>query len=83
MQVNVLESGTDGATIAQVQPDSPAEAAGLQVGETITRVGDRMIDSADALIAATRSHNFGETVTLEVRSRDNQTRTVEVTLSSE
>lgn len=83
VQVNVLESGTDGATIAQVQPDSPAAAAGLQVGETITRVGDRMIDSADALIAATRSHNFGETVTLEVRSRDNQTRTVEVTLSSE
>ncbi len=83
VQVNVLESGTDGATIAEVQPGSPAEAAGLQAGETITRVGDRVIDSADALIAATRSHNFGETVTLEVRSRDNETRPVEVTLSSE
>lgn len=83
VQVSVLDSGTDGAMIAQVEPGSPAEAAGLQAGETITKVGDRLVDSADALIAATRSHGFGETVALEVRGRDGAIRTVEVTLSSE
>lgn len=83
VQVSVLDSGTDGAMIAQVEPGSPAESAGLQAGETITKVGDRLVDSADALIAATRSHGFGETVALEVRGRDNATRTVEVTLSTE
>ena len=83
VQVSVLDSGTDGAMIAQVEPGSPAEAAGLQAGETITKVDERLVDSADALIAATRSHGFGETVALEVRGRDNATRTVEVTLSSE
>ncbi|MCP1387645.1 trypsin-like peptidase domain-containing protein [Corynebacterium sp. TA-R-1] len=83
VQVSVLESGTDGALISGVQPGSPAEAAGLTAGETVTRLNDRLIDSADALIAATRSRGFGETVTLEVRSPDNSLRTVDVTLSSE
>lgn len=83
VQVSVADSGTDGAVIAQVEQGSPAASAGLQAGETITKLDDRPIDSADALIAATRSHDFGEKVTLEVRGRDNATRTVEVTLSSE
>ena len=83
VQVSVMGSGTDGAVIAQVESGSPAEAAGLQPGETITKLDDRLIDSADALIAATRSHDFGETVTLEVRDRENKERTVEATLSSE
>ena len=39
---------------------------------------------ADALIAATRSKDFGETVTLQVqRGEDSQPIPVEVTLSSE
>lgn len=83
VQVNVLGGGTDGALIAEVQAGSPAEEAGLKQGETITRLNDRLIDSADALIAATRSRDFGETVTLEVRDADGEVRTVDVTLSSE
>lgn len=83
VQVSVLDSGTDGARIAEVQPGGPADKAGLKAGDTVTRVDGRLIDSADALIAATRSRGFGETVSLEVRSDDNSTRTVDVTLTSE
>ena len=83
VQVNVFDSGTHGAVIARVEPDSPAERAGLQEGDVITRLNNRLIDSADALIAATRSHGFGETVTLEVRGENGELRTVEATLSSE
>lgn len=71
-----------GALIAGVDAGSPASQAGLTEGDLITRVNDRNIDTADALIAAVRSHNFGETVTLEVTdSKTEQTRTVQVTLT--
>lgn len=83
VQVNVMGDASEGAVIADVQPGSPAEQAGLKQGETIIRLNDRPIESADALIAATRSRDFGETVTLEVRGTDGELRTVEVTLSSE
>ena len=74
----------DGAQIQSVTEGSPAADAGLRAGDIITRVNDRVIDSADALIAATRSQDFGATVTLEVKSEGSEeTRQVEVTLTSE
>lgn len=72
-----------GAVVAAV-PDGPAKDAGLKEGEVITRVNDRVVDSADALIAAVRTHDFGETVTLEVTAPDgHEPRHVEVTLTDE
>nr|VDG62726.1 serine protease [Streptococcus thermophilus] len=83
VQVDVRHRA-DGALIDSVQPGSPADEAGLKPGDVITRINDRAIDSSDALVAATRSFDFGETVTLEVKSAgSNETRTVDVTLSSE
>ena len=53
-------------------------------GEVIRRIDERAIDTADALIAAVRSQDFGETVTLEVYNPDrDETRSVDVTLSEE
>ncbi|TRX37681.1 S1C family serine protease [Corynebacterium guaraldiae] len=78
------QSDTLGAEIVDVESDSPADKAGLKSGDVVTRVNDRLIESSDALIAATRSQEFGATVTLEVKSRDNEdVRKVEVTLASE
>ncbi|MDY5784499.1 S1C family serine protease [Corynebacterium sp.] len=79
-----IRSTEAGARVAAVEPGSPAEQAGLRPGDLITQLGDRRIDSADTLIAATRTRDFGETVTLQVLSGENDApRTVEVTLSSE
>ena len=67
-----------------MESGSPADKAGLKSGDVVTRVNDRLIESSDALIAATRSQEFGATVTLEVKGRDNEdVRKVEVTLASE
>jgi putative serine protease PepD len=73
-----------GALIASVEPDSPAQQAGLTPGDVVTRVDNRAIDNSDALVAAIRSQNFGQTVTLEVQQQDTgQSRQVEVTLTAE
>lgn len=74
----------EGALIASVEAGSPAEEAGLSPGDVVTRVDDRVIDHSDALVAAIRSQDFGQTVTLEVMQQDTgQSRQVEVTLTSE
>lgn len=73
----------NGALIVAVEPGTPAEAAGLQPGDIVTRLNDRQVDDSDTLIAATRSHQFGDTVTLEVTSEGSQEKKqVEVTLSN-
>ena len=84
VRVSAMDMGDDGAVVAGVEPNSPAEQAGVRRGDVITKVGDRLIDSADALIAATRSHDFGETVTLQIRREGEEAPvSVDVTLSSE
>ncbi|HEU4911742.1 MAG TPA: trypsin-like peptidase domain-containing protein [Actinomycetes bacterium] len=70
-----------GAGIAQVAPDGAADGA-LRAGDVITKVGDRRIDSADALIAAIRSQRPGDEVTLTY-VRGGQEQTVTVTLGSD
>lgn len=77
-------ANVSGALIASVQDGGPGAAAGLAPGDVVSKLNDRVIDSADALIAAVRSHDFGETVTLTVTQQDtSQSREVEVTLTSE
>ena len=74
----------DGALVAGVDLEGASADADLNPGDVITRINDRRVDSADALIAAVRSQDFGSTVTLEVTNPETgDTRTVEVTLTSE
>ena len=80
---DIADGSVDGgAGIAMVTPGSGADKAGLEVGDVVTKIGDRGIDSADALIAAVRSHQPGDEVTLTY-TRDGDTRTATVTLGSD
>ncbi|MDQ1585632.1 MAG: putative serine protease PepD [Actinomycetota bacterium] len=79
---NTTQVSSTGATLAAVSPSGAAAKAGLQAGDVVTRVGDREVDSADALIAAVRSHRPGDKVTL-VFQRGSATKTVTVTLGAD
>jgi putative serine protease PepD len=61
---NGSQTFSDGAAVAAVTAGGSAEKAGLAPGDVITKVGDRSVDSADALIAAIRSHRPGDSVVL-------------------
>ncbi|MGH3791346.1 MAG: S1C family serine protease, partial [Pseudonocardiaceae bacterium] len=71
------------ATVQQTTPGGAAAVAGIQSGEKITKVGDRLIDSGDALVAAIRSHAPGSQATITVQNPAGATRQVQVTLGSQ
>ncbi|MGC4106914.1 MAG: PDZ domain-containing protein [Thermomicrobiales bacterium] len=50
-----LPEHTTGAVIAQIQPGSPAEEAGLREGDVIVSVGSRMVGSPDEAARAIRA----------------------------
>ncbi len=71
----------DGALVRSVEPGGPADAGGLEEGALVVKVGDRVIDGGDALVAAIRSRAPGETIDVTYAARGEQTpSTVEVTL---
>ena len=72
---------TSGATITQLAPGGPAEAAGLRTNDVITKVGEQQVESADALIAAIRSAPPSTAVDITY-SRGTSSNTVTVTLGS-
>jgi putative serine protease PepD len=71
------------AMVQEVISGGAAAAAGIQPGEMITKVDNRLITSGDALIAAIRSQAPGSQVTITVKNSAGATRQVRVTLGSE
>jgi serine protease Do len=63
--------GGQGAVVAQVQPGSAAEEAGLQRGDIIEEVNRMKVDSAQDLVNIVQSLKSGETAALVVRRGDN------------
>jgi putative serine protease PepD len=80
--VSVRDAQPSGALVLSVQPNTAAGKAGLQPGDVVLKVGDRLLDGADALVAAINSAEPGSTVQLTVRSGDNHPHVVPVTLDS-
>ncbi len=60
------EPDSEGATITEVMPGTPAERAGLRQDDVITRVDDQPVNDGIALIVAIRTHLPGETVEMSV-----------------
>jgi putative serine protease PepD len=69
-----------GAKIVEVVKGGAAATAGLPNGVVVTKVDDRVIGSANALVAAVRSRAPGEKLTLTYLDSDGAPKTVEVTL---
>ncbi|OBB39951.1 trypsin-like peptidase domain-containing protein [Mycobacterium sp. 852002-51961_SCH5331710] len=74
------DASIDGARIVEVTDGGAAAAAGLPSGVVVTKVDDRVISSADALVAAIRSRAPGEKVTLSYLDPSGKPKTVQVTL---
>jgi len=74
------DSAADGAKIVEVTSGGAAAAAGLPSGVVVTKVDDRVIGSADALVAAVRSKAPGDKVTLTYLDPSGKPQTVQVTL---
>jgi putative serine protease PepD len=73
-------AGDTRAVIQAITPGGPADSAGLRAGDTILAIGDQQVTSADALIAAVRSHTPGQRVTVTYE-RGGSRHTATVTLT--
>ncbi len=69
-----------GAQVSNVTAGGPAEKAGIQVGDVITRVDDKDLGRGDDLAAVISAHKPGDTVTFEVLGAKTESREVKVTL---
>ncbi|MDQ3951950.1 MAG: trypsin-like peptidase domain-containing protein [Actinomycetota bacterium] len=74
-----IPDGVEGAVVLAVVPDSPADEAGLEVGDVVTAVDGDEVRDADALVAELRERDVGEEVDLSVVT-DGEEDTVEVEL---
>ncbi|HEY3009675.1 MAG TPA: trypsin-like peptidase domain-containing protein [Micromonosporaceae bacterium] len=75
--VSVGNADNGGATVARVQSGSPADKAGLQQGDVITKFGDKVINTSDDLVSAVQSGKVGDQVTVTyTRNGDQKTATV-------
>ncbi|CAN5338712.1 Do family serine endopeptidase [soil metagenome] len=61
-----LPVGTKGAKISSVTPGGPASAAGVEVGDIITKVNDQPVKSASGLTRAVAGTRTGDTIKIEV-----------------
>ena len=75
-----VEKALVGATIINVTPNSPADQAGLQRGDTITTVAGQAVDPEHKLNELIGAHQPGDTVTLTVQSPGEEAREITVTL---
>jgi len=76
-----LTDTEDGVTIAGIESGSPADKAGLQEGDVVTKIGGDKVDDVASLTAKIRSRKPGDKVTIEV-TRDGKSHEAEVTLGT-
>jgi S1-C subfamily serine protease len=60
------DSGSGGARVTKVNPNSPAQRAGLAEKDIIVKLGDRKVNSLDELTVAVRQLKVGQDAPIEV-----------------
>jgi hypothetical protein len=68
-----------GVLVQVVAPDSPAEKAGIKVGDTLTAIGDQRLVAAEQLMQLVRAEQPKHQVTVELL-RDGKPQKLQVTL---
>lgn len=68
-----------GAFISEIEPGTPADLAGLQIGDIITRIGQDNIDENQRFLNTLFKYNPGDLVEIEV-IRDSKKRILQVVL---
>lgn len=56
----------DGVIVLSVEPDGPAEAAGLMIGDVLLRLEDQTLSDTDDVQMALGSRSVGDRITLEL-----------------
>jgi serine protease Do len=69
----------NGAVVAQVMPDSPAEKAGMKRGDVISAIDGKEMKKSSDVVFYVRNKLAGDTVSLEIY-RDSKKQTVKVEL---
>lgn len=77
--VSVTAADTGGAAISAVTENSPANKAGLQKGDIISKFNGKIINDSDDLVSAVQSGTVGQQVTVEF-TRNGEAKTATVTL---
>lgn len=71
-----------GVYVEDVEPGSPAAAAGIQPGDIVTKINGQQIDSEHPLVNLLFEFEVGETIEIEIHRPDTgETLTVEATLA--
>lgn len=76
-----LEDSDKGIVIREVDANSPAAAAGLQVGDVVKSLNGAAVTTSRELVEAVRALETGDTITLKI-TRDGEAVTLEATLGS-
>ncbi|MFG1934361.1 S1C family serine protease [Mycobacterium sp. NPDC048908] len=74
---SVNDSGTGGARVTKVNPNSPAQRAGLAEKDVIVKIGDRKINNLDELTVGVRQLKVGQDAPIDVL-RDGKTVTLTI-----
>ncbi|HET7530109.1 MAG TPA: trypsin-like peptidase domain-containing protein, partial [Mycobacteriales bacterium] len=76
---SVTDGTRDGALVLNVEPDSPAEKAGIEEQDVVIAVDDEPVGSSEELAVAIDKHKPGDTITVEL-VRGGSSMTVQATL---
>jgi S1-C subfamily serine protease len=63
---SVTDGARDGALVLNVEPGSPAAAAGIRPEDVVIAVEGKRVGSSEELVVAVDAHDPGDTVTVEI-----------------